>query len=46
MEELSKKELQKIEGGSISTSTVLGVAGVFVFVIGLVDGYLRPFKCH
>lgn len=46
MKELSQKELQRIEGGSISVGTALGISGAIVFIIGIIDGYLRPFKCH
>ena len=51
MKELTKSELLNIEGGSLSGASVaLGiaitvVAGI-VFVIGVVDGYLRPLACR
>lgn len=43
---LSKKELLEIRAGGISAGlwTLIG-AGV-VFLIGIIDGYVRPLKCN
>ena len=39
-------ELRNIYGG-FSKSIVLGIAGsIITFVIGLIDGYLRPLGCN
>lgn len=39
-------ELKKINGGAISFTTGgLIVAGV-VFLIGVIDGFVRPYACH
>lgn len=44
--EISKKELQSINGGSISFGAYIIGGGVITFLIGIVDGFLRPLKCN
>ena len=44
MNKLSKEELLKIKGGGAGTILII-VAGV-VFLIGVIDGYVRPVKCN
>ena len=44
IEKISKEELQKMNGGGF-----LGIAGIvtgIVFLIGVIDGYVRPKKCN
>lgn len=43
---LDKKELLQINGGGLSVGvwTLIG-AGV-VFLIGVIDGFVRPLKCN
>lgn len=43
---LKKEELLRIRGGGLSVGiwTLIG-AGV-VFLIGVIDGYVRPLKCN
>lgn len=47
IEKLSEKELQNIEGGLIKMSTagMLFFGGVVTFIIGAINGYLRPIAC-
>lgn len=47
MSELSIEELKKIEGGAIKLAIgkVLLIGGATSFLIGLVNGYLRPLLC-
>lgn len=43
---INNTELKEVEGGS-SKWIIAGVAGgIISFVIGIVDGYLRPLKCN
>ena len=41
---LDKKELMKVHGGGFGLGLLIS-AGV-VFLIGVVDGYVRPLKCN
>lgn len=44
---LSEKELNEINGGAIKigVGTFLIIGGAVSFLIGLVNGYLRPLTC-
>ena len=44
MVELRKEELKNIKGGGFGTGLLIG-AGI-VFLIGIIDGYIRPLKCN
>lgn len=43
---LSKEELNKIEGGAIFKTSSLIIGGIFTFILGVIDGFLRPLKCN
>lgn len=43
---LSNYELNKIEGGMVFRTSGLIIGGLFTFILGLVDGFLRPLKCN
>ena len=51
MKELTKNELMNIEGGSLGAFglgvgiTAAVIAGI-VFIIGVIDGYIRPMPCR
>lgn len=44
MEKLKPNELKNIEGGGLGIGLLI-TAGV-VFIIGIIDGYMRPLACH
>lgn len=44
--ELSNYELKKINGGAIKWAVIGVFVGIGAFIAGIVDGYLRPFKCR
>lgn len=44
--QLTKNELLEISGGSINWTVVSIIGTIVSFVAGVVDGYLRPIKCH
>lgn len=48
VELIEKEELKKFVGGGVSTgvSVALALTAGIVFVIGVIDGYLRPLLCH
>lgn len=43
---LQTEELSNITGGGISTGVLAVLGGVVAFVIGVIDGYLRPLACN
>lgn len=46
---LSNEEMIKIEGGrgsSLLYSTLVGIGGFILLVIGILDGYTNHEKCH
>ena len=45
MKELSQKELCDINGGS-HLALGLGIIAGITFIIGVIDGYVRPLKCN
>ena len=46
IERLDNKELETIKGGGISWGILAGLVSGGIFLIGVVDGYLRPYKCR
>lgn len=46
MEELSKEELLHIQAGGISWGAVGIFAAIATFLVGVVDGYIRPLPCN
>lgn len=42
---LETKELNSIHGG-FGWSIIVGLGALITFVIGVVDGYVRPLKCR
>lgn len=46
MHNLTNNELKQIKGGGISVGAVLLIAAGVVFVIGVIDGYVRPLSCN
>ena len=46
MNNLSDKELMCINGGGINIGLVVGIAAGVTFLIGLIDGIIRPLKCN
>ena len=46
MKKLKKNELVKINGGGISIGFGLLIGAGVVFIIGLIDGFVRPLQCN
>ena len=42
--ELTEKELLKINGG-ISSIAIAGIVGAVIFIVGAIDGFVRPLAC-
>lgn len=45
MKKLNNNDLKQIYGG-ISIWAILGSIASFIFGIGVLDGYARPYKCR
>ncbi len=47
---LKDEDLKKVEGGSLSagvlTAIVAGITAGVTFVIGVIDGIVRPLRCN
>ncbi len=46
MKKLEKFELEKIKGGAIKLKVGALIIGGIVFMIGVIDGYMRPLRCN
>lgn len=46
MKNLNKNELLEINGGGITLGTGLLIGAGIVFLIGVIDGYVRPLRCN
>ncbi|MCM1371203.1 MAG: class IIb bacteriocin, lactobin A/cerein 7B family [Clostridium sp.] len=46
MKNLTNEELKKVNGGGISLGVGLLIAAGVVFLIGAIDGYVRPLRCN
>ena len=46
MKRLSNQKLIQIKAGGISWSVVGFVSVITTFIIGVVDGFIRPLPCH
>lgn len=41
-----QSELLEIKGGAAKWVIGLGIGSVITFIIGVIDGYLRPISCN
>ena len=46
IKEISREELQEINGGGLSFLGAAGLIAGIVFVIGVIDGFVNPKKCN
>lgn len=46
MKKLKNNDLKKINGGGVSATIGILIGAGIVFLIGLIDGYVRPLKCN
>ncbi|MBQ9318800.1 MAG: bacteriocin [Bacilli bacterium] len=44
MQELSKDELMEVQGGGYGLGLL--IASGVVFLVGVIDGIVRPLNCH
>ena len=45
MKQLTREEEKNIVAG-YSLARMFSVAGILTFLIGIIDGYVRPLKCN
>lgn len=45
MEVLNKEELLVIQGG-LGVWSIMGIVSGITFIIGVIDGYIRPLRCR
>lgn len=46
MKNLEKEQLKQIWGGSATSVLLISILGLGTIIAGIVDGFLRPLKCH
>ncbi len=46
MIELKTNEMKQITGGGLSFGAIIGIGSFITFLIGIVDGYIRPLACR
>lgn len=39
-------ELKNINGGAIKLGVVIGIGSLISFLVGVIDGFLRPLTCN
>ena len=44
MDKISNNEVKQINGGGFGLGLLIG--GLATFLIGVIDGYVRPLKCR
>ncbi|MGM9878106.1 MAG: class IIb bacteriocin, lactobin A/cerein 7B family [Bacilli bacterium] len=43
---LVQSELVEIKGGAAKWVVGIGIGAIITFIIGVVDGYIRPISCN
>ena len=46
MNEINEKDLKTIQGGGLSVWGAIGIGTIVTFLIGVIDGFVRPLKCN
>ena len=46
MNYINHKELKEVRGGAFGSKLLISIITGGAFLIGLVDGFLRPLKCR
>ena len=46
MKVLNITEQKNVKGGAFGIKLIMGIVSAGAFIIGLVDGFLRPLKCR
>jgi len=43
---LKESQLKEVTGGGFSFGLLVGIGALITFLIGAIDGYVRPLACH
>lgn len=46
MIEINENDLKNIQGGGLSVWGAIGIGTIVTFLIGVIDGFVRPLKCN
>lgn len=46
MIEIQNEELKKINGGGFNVGIAIAIAAGITFIVGVIDGIVRPLNCH
>ena len=46
MQKLTQEELLSINGGAVKASVLIAVGSAITFLVGIIDGFIRPYKCR
>ena len=46
MEILKNEEMKEVKGGGLSLKFLMGILTAGTFIVGIIDGILRPLKCR
>lgn len=46
MKSLTNEELKNVDGGGINIGFLIGLGAGVTFLIGVIDGIVRPLKCN
>jgi lactobin A/cerein 7B family class IIb bacteriocin len=46
MYNLTDEKLKQVSGGGITVAGWTAIGAALVFVVGVIDGYIRPYKCR
>lgn len=46
MKELNESEMLSVKAGGISAGMIAVIGGCIAFIVGILDGYTRPFRCR
>ena len=46
MKKLTKEELKNVDGGGFSVGIAVSIVAGVTFIIGVIDGIIRPLRCN
>lgn len=46
MTEIKNNDLKNINGGGVNVGLIVGLSAGITFLIGVIDGLIRPKKCN